>query len=158
VADQGGPNEPRVISSATSKLHNGLLGVKNLSAACGHVGGESGRWVWADIPWGARRGQPMPVADDRALSREELAVLRNAWPDTRVRLDDSLRMWCALPDDGRPKSCAPSPRALQGLLSARAAGSPGRVPQSREHGSGSAAGPAAGGVAAALSRPIHPHN
>jgi hypothetical protein len=152
VADQGGPNESQGISGAESALHNGLLGVKNLTAVFGHVGGESGRWVWADVPWGARGGQPMPVADDRALSREELAVLRNAWPDTRVWLDDSVRMWCALPD-GRPKSCAPSPQALQGLLSARAAG---RVPQVREHFSGSAAGPAVGGVAASLSRGADP--
>lgn len=120
VEDRGSPSIPHVVWDADGESNRGLRLVHGLSAHLGVAGGKAGRWVWADVPWSARGGTPLPIPIREALVREELTVLRQAFSGARVWLDRSVHMWCGLPDgDSRPPACAPSPRALAALLAVR---------------------------------------
>jgi hypothetical protein len=53
VADDGGPNEPRVIEDQSIESGRGLLLVRGLSLGTGVSGDQRGRLVWADVRWEA---------------------------------------------------------------------------------------------------------
>lgn len=51
VADRGGPGEPRIVDEPQCEHGRGLHVVRALSARDGYSGDNSGRQVWAEIPW-----------------------------------------------------------------------------------------------------------
>lgn len=63
AGDQGGPSKPRVVWNADGETSRGLRLIHGLSARWGVTGNSDGRWVWADIPWVAPGGQPVPNPD-----------------------------------------------------------------------------------------------
>jgi anti-sigma regulatory factor (Ser/Thr protein kinase) len=64
VADGGGPTVPQVIEDTVAEHGRGLLVVRGLSTRMGACGDESGRLVWADVPWAADTADPAVVSPD----------------------------------------------------------------------------------------------
>jgi hypothetical protein len=116
VADGGAAAGPRVVDDPAGEHGRGLLVVRGLASRTGQCGGERGRLVWADVPWGDA-GAPVPASPGdgyEAVIREGQAGLASRFAGVPAWFGRSTLQWWALA--GGELVTAPSVQELASLL------------------------------------------
>jgi hypothetical protein len=77
VADAGAPGAPQIVGDPLAERGRGLVIVRELAARTGVCGDDTGRLVWADIPWDEVAAVAPASSQDghQAAIRDILAVL-----------------------------------------------------------------------------------
>jgi anti-sigma regulatory factor (Ser/Thr protein kinase) len=102
VSDGGAPNGPQVIDDPLAESGRGLMLVRGLAERTGIAGDESGRVVWADIPWTEAGAVPPAAAYDpyEAAIRAGLAALASRFAGVPVWFGRATLQWWALVNRG----------------------------------------------------------